>query len=409
MFEEPVIRRNHMAKLSVEDLEVKGKRVLMRVDFNVPLEGGKVANDKRIRAALPTIKYIVEKGGRLILMSHLGRPKGERKPEMSLKPCVPVLSELLDKNVAFVDDCIGEEVEAAVERLGDGDILLLENLRYHKEETQNDGAFAAKLAGLADVYVNDAFGTAHRAHASTEGVTRHIDQCAAGYLLMKEIAYIGDLIEDPKRPFVAILGGAKISDKINVISNLLPKVDKIIIGGGMAYTFFKAKGMEIGNSLLEEDKIDLAKELLEKGGAKIVLPIDCMISDSLDFDGRKVGELKQVDANAIPPGWLGLDIGSKSIDYFKGILKDAKTVVWNGPMGVFEIETTAKGTYAVADILADATANGASTVIGGGDSASAVVKAGVEDKVSHVSTGGGASLEFLEGKVLPGVAALTDK
>ncbi len=398
-----------MTKLTVEDLEVKGKRVLMRVDFNVPLEGGKVANDKRIRAALPTIKHIVEKGGRLILMSHLGRPKGERKPEMSLKPCVPVLSELLGKNVAFVNDCIGEEVTGAVETLGDGEILLLENLRYHKEETKNDGAFAAKLAGFGDVYVNDAFGTAHRAHASTEGVTHHIDQCAAGYLLMKEIQYIGDLIEDPKRPFVAILGGAKISGKIGVISNLLPKVDKIIIGGGMSYTFFKAQGMEIGNSLLEEDKIDLAKELLEKGGDKIVLPVDCMVSDSLDFDARKVGDLKEVDADAIPAAWLGLDIGSKSISQFGAILKDAKTVVWNGPMGVFEIEATAKGTYAIANVLAEATANGAATVIGGGDSVSAVVKAGVEDKVSHVSTGGGASLEFLEGKVLPGVAALTDK
>jgi phosphoglycerate kinase len=398
-----------MAKLSVEDLEFKGKRVLMRVDFNVPLENGKVADAKRIRAAIPTIKHIVEKGGRLILMSHLGRPKGERKPEMSLKPCIPVLNELLGKNVVFVDDCIGEGVEAAVKSLGNGEVLLLENLRYYNEETNNDNDFAARLASLGDIYVNDAFGTAHRAHASTEGVTHHIGQCAAGYLLMKEIEYIGDLIENPKRPFVAILGGAKISGKIGVISNLLPKVDKIIIGGGMSYTFFKAKGMEIGNSLLEEDKVDLAKELLAKGSDKIVLPVDCMVSDSLDFDGRKIGELKEVDADAIPAGWLGLDIGSKSISLFSETLKHAKTVVWNGPMGVFEIATTAKGTYAIANVLAEATANGASTVIGGGDSASAVVKAGVEDKVTHVSTGGGASLEFLEGKVLPGVAALTEK
>ena len=398
-----------MAKLTVEDLEVKGRRVLMRVDFNVPLEGGRVANDKRIRAALPTIKYIVEKGGRLILMSHLGRPKGERKPEMSLRPCVPVLSDLLGKDIAFVDDCIGEAAETAVGKLDDGDVLLLENLRYYNEETQNDKAFAQRLAALGEVYVNDAFGTAHRAHASTEGVTHYIDQCAAGYLLMKEIEYIGDLIEDPKRPFVAILGGAKISGKIGVISNLLPKVDKIIIGGGMAYTFFKAMGMEIGRSLLEEDKVDLAKELLEKGGDKIVLPVDCMITDVLDFDARKVGALNEVDANAITPDWLGVDIGSKSIEQFGSILRNAKTVVWNGPMGVFEIEATSKGTFAIANVLAEATANGASTVIGGGDSASAVVKAGVEDKVSHVSTGGGASLEFLEGKVLPGVAALTEK
>ncbi len=398
-----------MAKLTVEDLDVKGKRVLMRVDFNVPLEGGKVANDKRIRAALPTIKHIVEKGGRLILMSHLGRPKGEKKPEMSLRPCVQVLSDLLGKDVKFVDDCIGETAEAGVEKLGDGEVLLLENLRYYKEETENDSDFAAKLARLGDVYVNDAFGTAHRAHASTEGVTHHIDLCAAGYLLMKEIEYLGDLMKDPKRPFVAILGGAKISGKIGVISNLLPKVDKIIIGGGMAYTFFKARGMEIGDSLLEADRIDLAKELLEKGADKIVLPVDCLVSDFLDFDARKVGELKEVDSDAIPAGWLGVDIGSKSISRFSTILRDARTVIWNGPMGVFEIEATAKGTYAIANALAEATANGAATVIGGGDSALAVVKAGVAEKVTHVSTGGGASLEFLEGKVLPGVAALTEK
>jgi len=370
-----------MAKLTVEDLEIKEKRVLMRVDFNVPLEGGKVADDKRIRAALPTIKYIVEKGGRLVLMSHLGRPKGEKKPEMSLRPCVPVLSSLLGEDVKFVEDCIGETAETAVKKLGDGEVLLLENLRYYKEETENESNFAERLAGLGDVYVNDAFGTAHRAHASTEGVTHHLDQCAAGYLLMKEIEYIGDLIKDPKRPFVAILGGAKISGKIGVISNLLPKVDKIIIGGGMAYTFFKARGMEIGNSLLEEDRIDLAKALLEKGADKIVLPVDCMVSDSLDFDARKVGELKEVDSDAIPAGWLGVDIGSKSISRFSTILRDARTVVWNGPMGVFEIEATAKGTYAIAHALAEATANGAATVIGGGDSASAVVKAGVAEKV----------------------------
>ncbi len=296
-----------------------------------------------------------------------------------------------------------------LKKLGDGEVLLLENLRYYKEETENDDDFAAKLAGLGDVYVNDAFGTAHRAHASTEGVTHHIDQCAAGYLLMKEIEFIGDLIEDPERPFVAILGGAKISSKIGVISNLLPKVDKIIIGGGMAYTFFKAMGMEIGNSLLEEDKISLAKELLEKGGDKLVLPVDCMITNVLDFDARKVGELKEVDSGAIAADWLGVDIGTNSIEQFGSILRDAKTIVWNGPMGVFEIDATSKGTFAIANVLAEATLNGAATVIGGGDSASAVVKAGVEDKVSHVSTGGGASLEFLEGKVLPGVAALTEK
>jgi phosphoglycerate kinase len=311
--------------------------------------------------------------------------------------------------VKFVDDCIGEAVEAAVEALGEGDILLLENLRYYKEETDNDPDFAARLAKLGDVYVNDAFGTAHRAHASTEGVTHHISQCAAGYLLMKELDYLGGVMANPERPFVAILGGAKISGKIDIISNLLPAVDNIIIGGGMAYTFFKARGMEIGNSLLEEDKIDLAKELLAQGGEKIILPVDCLVSETFDFDARQVGVLKEVGADAIPANEFGLDIGPQTIEKFRTIIGAAKTVIWNGPMGVFEIEDTARGTYAIANALAEATAKGATTVIGGGDSASAVNKAGVADKVSHVSTGGGASLEFMEGKALPGVAALTDK
>jgi phosphoglycerate kinase len=398
-----------MNKLTVEDLDLKGKRVLMRVDFNVPLENGRVANDKRIRAALPTIKYITNADGKLILMSHLGRPKGKRVPELSLAPCVAVLSALLGKKVRFVDDCIGEAVEAAVESLDEGDILLLENLRYYPEETENDSDFAAKLAQLGDVYVNDAFGTAHRAHASTEGVTHHISQCAAGYLLMKELDYLGGVMADPAKPFVAILGGAKISGKIDIISNLLPRVDTIIIGGGMAYTFFKAQGKEIGKSLLEEDKIDLAKELLAQGGQKIILPVDCMVSDTFDFNARQVGALKEVAADGIPPNEFSLDIGPKSIETFRPIISAAKTIVWNGPMGVFEIEATAKGTYAIANALAEATAHGATTVIGGGDSASAIHKAGVADKVSHVSTGGGASLELMEGKVLPGVAALSDK
>jgi phosphoglycerate kinase len=398
-----------MNKLTVEDLDLKGKRVLMRVDFNVPLENGRVANDKRIRAALPTIKYITNAEGKLILMSHLGRPKGRRIPELSLEPCVAVLSALLGKKVRFVDDCIGEAVEAAVESLDEGDILLLENLRYYPEETENDSGFAAKLAQLGDVYVNDAFGTAHRAHASTEGVTHHIPQCAAGYLLMKELDYLGGVMADPAKPFVAILGGAKISGKIDIISNLLPRVDTIIIGGGMAYTFFKAQGKEIGKSLLEEDKIDLAKELLAQGGQKIILPVDCMVSDTFDFNARQVGALKEVAADGIPPNEFSLDIGPKSIETFRPIISAAKTIVWNGPMGVFEIEATAKGTYAIANALAEATAHGATTVIGGGDSASAIHKAGVADKVSHVSTGGGASLELMEGKVLPGVAALSDK
>jgi phosphoglycerate kinase len=398
-----------MKKLTVEDIAIEGKRVLMRVDFNVPLEDNKVTNDKRIRAVLPTIKYIVEKGGKLILMSHLGRPKGQRVPEMSLQPCVPVLTELLGKQVHFAGDCVGDPAEAAVDKLAPGEVLLLENLRYYRQETDNDPDFAAKLAKLGDVYVNDAFGTAHRAHASTEGVTRHFGQCAAGYLMMKELDYLGSVMEEPQRPFVAILGGAKISGKIEVISNLLPRVDNILIGGGMSYTFFKAIGNEIGNSLLEEDKVEFAKQLMNTGKDKIVLPLDCIVSDSFDFSARKVGQLKEVKVNEIPECWQGLDIGSKTIAHFKNILNPAKTIIWNGPMGVFEIDATAKGTFAVADMLAAATSRGATTVIGGGDSAAAIEKAGAAQKVSHVSTGGGASLEFMEGKILPGVAALTDK
>jgi phosphoglycerate kinase len=397
-----------MPKLTVDDLEPKGKRVLMRVDFNVPLEGGAVANDKRIKAALPTIQNIIERGGRLILMSHLGRPKGARVPEMSLKPCIAVLNHLLDKEVGFVDDCIGQPVEKAVSQLGDGEVLLLENLRYHTEETDNDPEFAKKLAGIGDLYVNDAFGTAHRAHASTEGVTRFFDQCAAGYLMVKELDYLGRVMENPQKPFVAILGGAKISGKIDVITNLLPKVDKVIIGGGMMFTFYKAQGLEIGNSLLEDDKVNYAREILAEGGDKIILPVDCLVSDVFDFKARKIGELKEVNVHDMPAGWMGLDIGSRSIQEFSTILGSAGTIIWNGPMGVFEIDATAKGTYAIAKILADVTDKGATTVIGGGDSASAVNKAGVADRVSHVSTGGGASLEFIEGKTLPGVAALTD-
>jgi phosphoglycerate kinase len=398
-----------MDKLTVEDLDLKGKRVLMRVDFNVPLESGRVANDKRIRAALPSIKYITNNGGKLILMSHLGRPKGQRVPEMSLQPCVTVLNALLGRKTNFIDDCIGPAVQSAIGTLNEGDILLLENLRYYHQETDNDADFAAQLANFGDVYVNDAFGTAHRAHASTEGVTHYIDQCAAGYLLMKELDYLGRVLENPDKPFVAILGGAKISGKIDIISNLLPRVDNIIIGGGMTYTFFKAQGQEIGKSLLEEDKIDLAKELLTQGGDKLILPVDCRVSDTFDFEKRQVGPLKVVAADAIPADAFSLDIGPKSIEKFQSIISAAKTVVWNGPMGVFEIEDTAQGTFAIARALADATANGATTVIGGGDSASAIDRAGVADKVSHVSTGGGASLEFMEGKVLPGVAALSDR
>jgi len=398
-----------MAKMTVNDLDVKGKRVLMRVDFNVPLRDGKVANDARIRAALPTIRQIVQNGGRLVLMSHLGRPKGERNPAMSLAPCAPVLSQLLKRPVAFVDDCLGAAVESAVAALADGDILLLQNLRYYEAETRNSLDFAAQLARLGDLYVNDAFGTAHRAHASTEGVTHYLEVCAAGLLMMKELDYLGRLLQSPEKPFVAVLGGAKISGKIDVIANLLPRVDRILIGGGMAFTFYKAQGLEIGASLLEEDRVGLARELLASAGDKLVLPPDCVVAQTVDFSAHTVGEMRTVDADAIPAGWRGLDIGPKSLAAFGAILAPARTVVWNGPMGVFEIPQTAAGTYAVARILADVTAGGAVTVIGGGDSAAAVAKAGVEDKVSHVSTGGGASLEFLEGKVLPGVAALSDK
>lgn len=398
-----------MSKLTIEDLDISGKRVLMRVDFNVPLENGQVANDKRIQAALPSINYILEKGGRLILMSHLGRPKGKRVDSMSLKPCVPVLAKAIGKEVAFADECIGEIAVSAADALKNGELLLLENLRFHTEETDNDPGFAKELAVLADVYVNDAFGTAHRAHASTEGVTAYIDKCAAGYLMMKELDYLGKAMQQPASPFVAILGGAKISGKIDVIASLLPKVDTLIIGGGMAYTFFKAQGLEIGNSLLETDKIALAQELLNEGKNKLVLPVDCCVTDTFNFDSRTVGELQEVAVDAIPKQSSGLDIGSKTIARFNAIIKNAKTIVWNGPMGVFEIDQTAHGTIAIAEALAEATADGATTIIGGGDSAAAVKKAGVANKVSHVSTGGGASLEFLEGKVLPGVAALTDK
>lgn len=397
-----------MNKLSIDNVELKGKRVLVRVDFNVPLDDNQnITDDRRIQAALPTIRKIASEGGRAVLMSHLGRPKGERKPEMSLKPAAVRLGELLGTEVKFAGDCVGGEVLDLVNGLEDGEVALLENLRYHAAETKNDLDFAKKLADLGDVYINDAFGSAHRAHASTEGVTKYIDKCAAGYLMQKELDYLGKAIAEPKRPLTAILGGAKISGKIDVIENLMPKVDNLLIGGGMAYTFFKAMGYEIGTSLLEEEKLDMAKDLIEKmkdSKAKLLLPVDVVVAEEFDNDSPQ--EVVKVDA--MPAGKMGLDIGPETVELFKKVITESKTVVWNGPMGVFEFSNFAKGTDAVSQALADATAEGAVTIIGGGDSASAIKKAGLDDKVSHVSTGGGASLEFLEGKELPGVAALTD-
>ena len=399
-----------MNKLFIEDLDVAGKKVIVRVDFNVPLKDGVVENDKRLVESLPTIKYLIGKGAKVILMSHLGRPDGQVVESMRMAPVAQRLGELLEKPVQATRDCVGPEVAAAAAAMAAGDVLLLENLRFHAAEEANDASFAKELASLADVYVNDAFGTAHGAHASTAGITQHLSRCASGYLMKKELDFLGSALSSPVRPFVAIIGGAKISGKIDVIEALLPKVDKLLIGGGMAYTFFKAQGLEIGKSLVEADKIELAKSLLEKGGSKLMLPVDCRVSPEFDFKARTVGAVTEVAKDAIPADQMSLDIGPKTEAVFSEIVRGAKTVVWNGPMGVFEIDATAKGTMAIAQALADATQkNGAVTVIGGGDSASAIKKAGLNKKVSHVSTGGGASLEFLEGKVLPGVVALTDK
>jgi len=401
-----------MAKLFVEDLAVEGKKVLVRVDFNVPLDSDQnITDDTRIRGSVATIDYLTSKGAQVIVMSHLGRPKGEKKAEFSLKPVADVLPKYLSASkVTFASDCIGSAAEDAVAALSNGEVVVLENLRYYNEETANDADFAKKLAGLADIFVNDAFGTAHRAHASTAGVTAYFEQNACGYLLKKELDFLGDSLDEPKRPFVSIIGGAKISGKIDVVQALLPKVDKLIIGGGMAYTFFKAQGKEIGNSLCEDSKIDLAKSLLDSEfGSKIVLPIDTFVTSQLDFGGKTVADEDYVDVDSIPADKEGCDIGPKTMELFSNIVKEAKTVVWNGPMGVFEIEATAKGTFAVANALVESTENGGITIIGGGDSAAAIAQAKLDDKVSHVSTGGGASLEFLEGKKLPGVEALTDK
>jgi phosphoglycerate kinase len=400
---------NPVNRLFVEDLQPSGKRVIVRVDFNVPLKDGVVESDKRLKETLPTIKYLRDKGAAVILMSHLGRPDGKRVPEMSLAPVGKALSALLGTEVRFASDCVGEPARAAVAALSPGQVLLLENLRFHSEEEANDPAFAASLAGLADLYVNDAFGTAHRAHASTAGITQHLPQAAAGYLMKKELDYLGQALGQPARPFVAIIGGSKISGKIDVIKNLLPRVDRLLLGGGMTYTFLKAQGIEVGKSIVENDKLELARQLLAEAGDKLVLPDDFLVTDKLDFKGRTVGQTRIVGKTAIPPDWEAVDIGPGSIARFETILLAAKTIIWNGPVGVFEIDASAKGTMAVAGMLATATAAGATTIIGGGDSASAVKKAGLASKVSHVSTGGGASLEYLEGKALPGVEALTPR
>ena len=393
-------------KKTVKDVDVRSKRVLVRVDYNVPLDAnGNVSDDKRITASLPTINYLLEQGARIILCSHLGRPKGEVKKEFSLAPVAKRLKGLLPNvNIYFASDCIGEEAQQKAAALKDGEILLLENLRFHKEEEKNDPEFAKKLASLAEIYVSDAFGTVHRAHASTAGVAAYLP-AVAGFLIGKELSIMGGALENPERPFVAILGGAKVADKIGVITNLLNKCDTLLIGGGMAYTFFKAMGYEIGDSLLDAESIDLAKQLMETAkekGVKLLLPVDTVVAKAFAADAEHM----TVAANAIPAGWQGLDIGEKTRELFAAEIKNAKTVIWNGPMGVFEFPAFAKGTEAVAKACAEC---GGTTIIGGGDSASAVKKLGYADKMTHISTGGGASLEFLEGKVLPGVAALNDK
>lgn len=389
-----------MSKKTVRDINLKGKRVLMRVDFNVPVEKGEITDDTRIQAALPTIQYVLEQGASLVLMSHFGRPKGGPDPKYSLAPVAKRLGELLDKPVQMAPDVVGDEVEAMAKAMKPGDVMLLENTRFYEGETKNAADFVAKLAALGEIYVNDAFGSAHRAHASTVGVAEKMP-AVAGFLIEKEIKYLGQAPGDAERPYVVILGGAKVSDKIAVIENMLNKADLVLIGGGMANTFLKAKGLEMGDSLVEDDALDTAKALMAQAGNKLVLPVDAMVASAFDNEADR----KVVSVDAVEPGWRILDIGPKTVDLFRGKLATAKTVVWNGPMGVFEMPNFAQGTFAIARALADLDAV---TIIGGGDSAAAVNQAGVADMVSHVSTGGGASLEFLEGKVLPGVAALNE-
>lgn len=396
-----------MAKLIVSDLDVKDKKVLIRVDFNVPIKDGVIGNDNRIVAALPTIKYVIENGGKAILFSHLGRVKTEDdKKKLSLRPVAERLADLLGKPVTFVPVTRGAQLEEAIAKLNDGDVLLVENTRFEdldgKKESGNDPELGKYWASLGDVFVNDAFGTAHRSHASNVGIASNMTQAAAGFLLEKEIKFLGEAVDEPKRPFVAILGGAKVSDKIGVINHLLGKADKVIVGGGMTYTFYAAKGIKIGNSLVEEDKIELAKELIEKAGDKLVLPIDNVVAEKFDNDVPN-----QVVEGDIPDGYMALDVGPKSVALFEDVLKDAKTVVWNGPMGVFEMSNYAKGTLEVGKFLGEL--SDATTIVGGGDSTAAVQQLGVADKLTHISTGGGASLEYLEGKTLPGIAAVSDK
>lgn len=397
---------NALNKKTIEDIDVKGKKVLARCDFNVPLKDGEITNDKRIVAALPTIKYLVENGAKVILCSHLGRPKGEYKPEFSLAPVAKRLSEYLGKEVKLAEDenVVGENAKAMADALEDGDVMLLENVRYRKEETKNEENFSKELASLADIFVNDAFGTAHRAHCSTTGVAAFLP-AVCGYLIQKEIEFMGGALADPKRPLVAILGGAKVSDKIGVITNLLDKCDTLIIGGGMAYTFMKSLGYEIGTSLLEEEQVENAGQMMkdaEAKGVKFLIPIDNKVGKEYDENT----EAMVVDSDKIPDGWMGLDIGPKTQELFSDAIKGAGTIIWNGPMGVSEWDNFAAGTIAVANAVAD---SGAISIVGGGDSVAAVTKLGYSDKMSHISTGGGASLEFLEGKELPGIVALNDK
>jgi len=398
-----------MPKLSIDDLTLQGKRVLVRVDFNVPLdEGGRIADNRRIRAALPTIRKILEEGGSPVLMSHLGRPKGQVRPEMSLRPAARELEKLLSKPVTMAGDCIGAGVEDLAAGLPDGEIILLENLRFHPEETGNDPGFAKQLAALGDVYVNDAFGTAHRAHASTVGVTRYVQPAAAGYLLKKELDTLGRALIGPPRPYVAVLGGAKISGKIEVIESFVDRVDTLLVGGGMAFTFLKARGLEVGRSLVEEDKVSLAESILRKAadrGVELMLPADCRVAGAVEAGA----ESRIESVERMPADMIGVDIGPETCETFAGKIRDAGTVVWNGPMGVFEIDEFAAGTYRIAEALAEAAEAGGLTIVGGGDSAAAVARGGFQDRVGHISTGGGASLEFLAGKPLPGVEALTEK